>query len=104
MKSILDYQSEYSGLKNRMARMFDLISGRTVLLAVDHGYFQGAPSGLEDLKATITPLLPFCDAISPCIGALRSCFDPWSRTPVILRATGGNSMRRKEELDDEIQE
>ncbi len=102
MKSIFEYQVECIGLQNRLARMFNLKSGRTVLLAVDHGYFQGAPAGLIDLKKTIKPLLPFCDAISPTIGGLKKSIDPWSETPVILRATGGNSMTRKDELDDEI--
>ncbi len=102
MKKIFDYKTEWSGLKNRMAQMFNSKSGRTVLLAVDHGYFQGAPAGLEDLRKTIEPLLPFCDAVSPTIGGLKSSFNPWVKTPIILRATGGNSMRKPAELDDEI--
>jgi putative autoinducer-2 (AI-2) aldolase len=102
MKKITEYQVEYSGLINRMARMFNPQSGRTVLLAVDHGYFQGAPAGLENLRKTIEPLLPYCDAISPTIGGLKTNMDPWCTTPIILRATGGNSMRRPAELDDEI--
>jgi putative autoinducer-2 (AI-2) aldolase len=102
MKKITDYQVEWSGLKNRMAQMFNQKSGRTVLLAVDHGYFQGAPAGLEHIRKTVAPLLEYCDAVSPTIGGLKSSFDPAMRTPIILRATGGNSMRRREELDDEI--
>jgi putative autoinducer-2 (AI-2) aldolase len=35
------------GLKNRLARIFDPRSGRTVMLAFDHGYFQGPTTGLE---------------------------------------------------------
>lgn len=101
MKKISEYKIEYSGLQNRLAHMYDPKSGRTVLLAVDHGYFQGAPAGLENLRKTIDPLLPFCDAISPTIGGLKS-MDPACTTPIILRATGGNSMRRAAELDDEI--
>jgi len=101
MKKIKEYQAEWSGISNRLAQMFNPDSGRTVLLAVDHGYFQGAPSGLEDLRKTIDPLLPYCDAFSPTIGGLK-IMDPWCTTPVILRATGGNSMRRPSELDDEI--
>jgi putative autoinducer-2 (AI-2) aldolase len=102
MRKIFDYQVEWSGLQNRMAQMFNAESGRTVLLAVDHGYFQGAPSGLENLRKTIDPLLPYCDAISPTLGGLKTSMDPRCTTPVILRATGGNSMRRADELDDEI--
>lgn len=102
MTNVFDYQIEWSGLQNRLARMFNPESGRTVMLAVDHGYFQGAPSGLIDLRKTIAPLLPYCDAISPTIGGLKTSMDSRTRTPVILRATGGNSMRRPDELDDEI--
>lgn len=102
MRNAFDYQVEWSGLKNRMAQMFNPESGRTVLLAVDHGYFQGAPAGLINLRETLRPLLPYCDAVSPTIGGLKTSMDPMTRTPVILRATGGNSMRRPDELDDEI--
>ena len=102
MSNVFDYQMEWSGLQNRLASMFNPESGRTVLLAVDHGYFQGAPAGLINLRETIAPLLPYCDAISPTIGGLKTSMDPRCTTPVILRATGGNSMRRPEELDDEI--
>lgn len=102
MKKVFDYQIEWSGLQNRMAQMFNPKSGRTVMLAVDHGYFQGAPAGLENLRKTIDPLLPYCDAVSPTIGGLKTNLNPWIRTPIILRATGGNSMRKPGELDDEI--
>jgi putative autoinducer-2 (AI-2) aldolase len=102
MKNVFEYQLEWSGLTNRIAQMFDAKSGRTVMLAVDHGYFQGAPSGLINLRKTIEPLLPYCNAISPTIGGLKTSMDPRTKTPVILRATGGNSMLRADELDDEI--
>ncbi|MFH1761141.1 MAG: 3-hydroxy-5-phosphonooxypentane-2,4-dione thiolase LsrF [bacterium] len=102
MRNVFKYQLEWSGLQNRIAQMFNPDSGRCVMLAVDHGYFQGAPAGLIDLRKTVEPLLPYCDAISPTIGGLKSSMDPKSRTPVILRATGGNSMVKPEELDDEI--
>ncbi len=102
MKKVSDYQVEWSGLQNRMAQMFHPRSGRTVMLAVDHGYFQGAPAGLINLRKTIEPLLPHCDAISPTIGGLKTSINPRTRTPIILRATGGNSMRRADELDEEI--
>ena len=29
------------GMKNRLARIFNPVSSRTVMLAIDHGYFQG---------------------------------------------------------------
>src|SRR5665648_305328 len=51
------------GMKNRLARVFNPASGRTVMLAVDHGYFQGPTSGLERIDLSIVPLLPQCDAL-----------------------------------------
>ena len=35
------------GMQNRLARIFNPKTGRTVMLAFDHGYFQGATTGLE---------------------------------------------------------
>ncbi len=90
------------GIENRLAKMFRPDTGKSVMLAVDHGYFQGPTTGLEDVRKTITPLLPYCDALSPTRGILRNCVDPETSTPIILRVSGGNSMARPDELDDEI--
>ena len=46
------------GMQNRLARIFDPASGRTVMLAIDHGYFQGPTSGLERVDVNIVPLAP----------------------------------------------
>ena len=35
------------GMQSRLARVFRPESGRTVMLAIDHGYFQGPTTGLE---------------------------------------------------------
>jgi putative autoinducer-2 (AI-2) aldolase len=51
------------GMKNRLARVFDPATGRTVMLAIDHGYFQGPTTGLERIDLSIVPLLPSCDAL-----------------------------------------
>src|SRR5262245_19538159 len=51
------------GMKNRLARTFNPVTGRTVMLAVDHGYFQGPTTGLERIDLSIVPLLPQCDAL-----------------------------------------
>src|SRR3989338_320340 len=97
MRSAFEFKAEWSGLENRLARMFDSDSGRSVMLAVDHDYFHGAPDGLKNLEAAVAPLLPHCDAISPCIGGL-TCLDPRTRVPIILRATGGNSMAKTRKI------
>ena len=44
------------GMKNRLARIFNPQSGRTVMLAIDHGYFQGPTTGLERIDLSIVPL------------------------------------------------
>jgi putative autoinducer-2 (AI-2) aldolase len=51
------------GLQNRLARIIKPKTKRTVMLAVDHGYFLGPIKGLENPRRTITPLLPYADAL-----------------------------------------
>ena len=51
------------GMKARMARIFRPDTGRTVMLAFDHGYFQGPTTGLERLDLTIAPLVPHTDVL-----------------------------------------
>ena len=43
-------------MKNRLARIFNPATGRTVMLAIDHGYFQGPTTGLERIDLNIVPL------------------------------------------------
>ena len=90
------------GMKNRLARVFDPASGRTVMLAVDHGYFQGPTSGLERIDLSIVPLLPFCDALFCTRGILRSVIPAQCPKPMVLRASGGPSILREELSDEQI--
>jgi putative autoinducer-2 (AI-2) aldolase len=87
------------GMKNRLARVFNPESGRTVMLAVDHGYFQGPTTGLERIDLSIVPLLPNCDALFCTRGILRSVIPADSQKPMVLRASGGPSILK--ELSDE---
>jgi putative autoinducer-2 (AI-2) aldolase len=87
------------GMSNRLARVFRPDTGRTVMLAIDHGYFQGPTTGLERVDLTILPLVPLADALMCTRGILRSTIPPDSRTPVVLRASGGPSVLK--ELSDE---
>jgi putative autoinducer-2 (AI-2) aldolase len=89
------------GMKNRLSRIFDPRGGRTVMLAVDHGYFQGPTSGLERIDVNILPLVPFADSLMLTRGILRSVVPPDSRIPIVLRATGGTSIL-KELSNEEI--
>lgn len=79
------------GIKNRLSRIIKP-DGRTVMLAVDHGYFLGPTSGLEDAAKTIKPLLPYADALMPTRGVLRTSVDASTETPIVLRVSGGNSI------------
>ncbi len=79
------------GLRNRLSRIIKP-NGRTVMLAVDHGYFQGPTFRLENPRRTITPLLPFADAIMLTRGVLRSSIPFETDTPIVLRVSGGNSV------------
>ena len=80
------------GLKNRLSRIFNPKTGRTVMLAVDHGYFLGPTRKLENPRETITPLLPYADALMLTRGILRTCVDPEAGIPVVLRVSGGTSI------------
>jgi putative autoinducer-2 (AI-2) aldolase len=89
------------GLKNRLARIFDPKSGRTVMLAFDHGYFQGPTTGLERIDLSILPLVPHADTLMLTRGVLRSLIPPASRPSIVLRASGGPSIL-KELSNEEI--
>jgi putative autoinducer-2 (AI-2) aldolase len=80
------------GLKNRLSRIIKPKTGRTVMLAVDHGYFLGPTSKLEVPARTIAPLLAHADAIMLTRGVLRTSVDPCSDTPIVLRVSGGTSI------------
>jgi 3-hydroxy-5-phosphonooxypentane-2,4-dione thiolase len=82
------------GMKNRLARTFRATSGRTVMLAVDHGYMQGPTTGLERIDLSIVPLLSQCDALFCTRGILRSVIPADSTVPICLRASGGPSVLR----------
>jgi putative autoinducer-2 (AI-2) aldolase len=83
------------GMKNRLARVFNPKSAHTVMLAVDHGYFQGPTTGLERIDLNIVPLLPHCDALFCTRGILRSVIPADSRKPMVLRASGGPSILKE---------
>src|SRR5436853_7885172 len=79
------------GMKNRLARVFGPARGRTVMLAIDHGYFQGPTTGLERIDRSIVPLLPSRDALFCTRGMMRSVIPADSTKPMVLRASGRRS-------------
>src|SRR5512142_1227199 len=80
------------GMKNRLARVFNPASGRTVMLAFDHGYFQGPTSGLERIDVSILPLLPYTNALMLTRGILRTTIPASYGHGLVLRASGGPSI------------
>ncbi|MFC1508126.1 3-hydroxy-5-phosphonooxypentane-2,4-dione thiolase [Candidatus Omnitrophota bacterium] len=80
------------GMKNRISQIIKPSSGKTVMLAVDHGYFLGPTSGLEEPGKTIAPLLPHADSLMLTRGVLRTSVNPDISTPIVLRVSGGNSI------------
>lgn len=83
------------GMKNRLARIFNPTDFRTVMLAVDHGYFQGPTTGLERIDVSITPLIEFADALMITRGSLRSSISAEISKPVVLRCSGGQSILKE---------
>ena len=95
------------GMKNRLARIFNPESGRTVMLAIDHGYFQGPTTGLERIDINILPLVPHADTLMLTRGILRSIIPPSATKPIVLRVSGGTSILKElsnEEIAVDIEE
>ena len=88
------------GMQNRLASVINPQTNRCVMLAVDHGYFQGPTTGLEQPGETIAPLLEYADALMLTRGVLRNTVTPGARVPIVLRVSGGTSVL-KEDLSDE---
>jgi putative autoinducer-2 (AI-2) aldolase len=80
------------GMKNRLARIFPPASGRTVMLAIDHGYFQGPTTGLERVDLNIVPIAQHADALMLTRGILRSTIPATHRGGIVMRASGGPSI------------
>lgn len=83
------------GIKNRLSRIFNPTSGRTVMLAVDHGYFQGPTTGLERIDLSILPIAPYADTLMLTRGILRSIVPPSYTKGIVLRASGGPSILKE---------
>ncbi len=83
------------GMKNRLSKIFDPVSGRTVMLAIDHGYFQGPTTGLERVDLTILPLLPYTDTLMLTRGILRTTIPPTYGKGIVMRASGGPSILKE---------
>jgi len=83
------------GMKNRLSRIFNPQSGRTVMLAIDHGYFQGPTTGLERIDLNVVPLMPYADALMLTRGILRTTVPPTITKPIVMRCSGGPSILKE---------
>lgn len=89
------------GMKNRLNRIIKA-DGRTIMLAVDHGYFLGPVSRMEEPAKAITPLIPFADSLMLTRGVLRTSIDAHKDIPIVLRVSGGNSVLDEDLSNEEI--
>lgn len=89
------------GLKHRLSKLFNPESGNTIMLAFDHGYIMGAPSGLERLDITVPPIAKYADVLMATRGALRTCINPETDKAIALRVSAGSSVLR-EDLSKEV--
>ncbi|WP_439328132.1 3-hydroxy-5-phosphonooxypentane-2,4-dione thiolase [Lonepinella sp. BR2357] len=80
------------GMQSRLANIFNPKTGKTIMLAFDHGYFQGPTTGLERIDLHIAPLFEYTDVLMCTRGILRSVVPPATNKPVVLRASGANSI------------
>ena len=88
------------GMKNRLSRIFNPRTGKTVMLAFDHGYIMGPTSGIERMDITIPPLIPHVDCLMCTRGALKTCIPPETNKPVVLRSSAGATVLK--ELSNEV--
>jgi putative autoinducer-2 (AI-2) aldolase len=87
------------GMKDRLSRVFSPKTGKTVMLAFDHGYIMGPTSGLERIDLTIVPLLEYADCLMCTRGVLRACIPPTYNKAISLRCSAGSTVLT--ELNDE---
>lgn len=90
----------YWGMKNRLSQIFNPESGRTVMLAFDHGYIMGPTTGLERIDLAVPPLIPYVDCLMCARGALRTCIGPEVRKPVVMRCSTGATVLK--DLSNEV--
>jgi len=88
------------GMKNRLSKIIKPKTGRTVMFAVDHGYFMGPTSGLENIADAVNPLIPHADVLMLTRGALRNYIPQEADIPIVLRVSGGTSILSEELLHE----
>ncbi len=88
------------GMKHRLSRIFNPTTGKSVMLAFDHGFIMGPTSGVERIDLSILPLVPYADCLMCTRGILRSAVPPDCEKPICLRSDAGTSILT--ELNDNV--
>lgn len=80
-----------NGKERRLRRILNRETGRSLVIAVDHGMALGAMTGIVDIAETIRDLdaTGKVDCWLMTKGIYTYCFDPAGDPGVILRASGG---------------
>lgn len=80
------------GMKDRLSRIFNPKTGKTVMLAFDHGFIMGPTSGLERIDLNILPLIEYADCLMCTRGILQSIVPPNTNKPICLRSDAGTTI------------
>ena len=88
------------GMKDRLSRIFNPKTGRTVMLAFDHGFIMGPTSGVERIDLNILPLVEYADCLMCSRGILQTTIPPTYNKPVCLRSDAGTTILT--ELNDNV--
>jgi putative autoinducer-2 (AI-2) aldolase len=72
------------------------------MFAIDHGYFMGPTTGLENPQETVLPLLPYADSLMLTRGILQYCIPKRTNMPIVLRVSSGNSILNDDLSNEEL--
>jgi len=79
-------------MKDRLSRIFNPKTGKTLMLAFDHGFIMGPTSGLERIDLNILPLIEYADCLMCTRGILQSVVPPNTNKPICLRSDAGTTI------------
>jgi 3-hydroxy-5-phosphonooxypentane-2,4-dione thiolase len=88
------------GAKDRLTRIFNPKTSKTVMLAFDHGFIMGPTSGLERIDLNIVPLMEYADCLMCARGILQSTVPANINKPICLRSDAGTTILT--ELNDNV--
>lgn len=88
------------GMKNRLSQIFNPETGKTVMLAFDHGYIMGPTSGIERIDLSIPPLIEHVDCLMCTRGGIQSCISPAVDKPFVMRSSTGATLLK--DLSNEV--